>query len=80
MVPNQYSYDYGDNKIEASLGFEGESTSKITLRATFMQDQDVFFDRKNQKIGFAVAECNIAIIINNNYKEKEDNNLKKDKI
>ena len=86
-TPYQYSYDYGNNKIGACLGFEGESASKITLGATFMQDHDVIFDRQNQKIGFAVADCNRGSIENNNKKlkdfiddDKKKDNLKNDKI
>ena len=88
-TPYQYSYDYGNNKIGACLGFEGESASKITLGATFMQDHDVIFDRQNQKIGFAIADCNRGSIENNNKKskilknndkEKKINNFKNDKI
>ena len=54
-----YSYEYNDDKEEgACLGFEGERTSKITLGGTFMHNHDIIFDKDNQKIGFAAADCN----------------------
>ena len=71
LTANDYNYDYNDNQIGACLGFEGEYASKITLGGTFMHGHDIIFDKGNQKIGFAVADCNG---INNNNKEKYSNN------
>ncbi len=58
LTANDYYYDYTENKIGACLGFEGEYASKITLGGTFMHGHDVIFDKGNQRIGFAVADCN----------------------
>ena len=59
LTPNDYFFDLNDNeKIGACLGFEGESTSKITLGGTFMHGHDIIFDKDNQMIGFVEADCN----------------------
>ena len=74
-----YYYDYSeDNKIGACLGFEGESTSRITLGGTFMHGHDIIFDKEKQRIGFALADCNRDNKnydnkgINKNYKQNEN--------
>ena len=72
---NQYSYDYGNNKIGACLGFEGEQASKITLGATFMQDHDIIFDKQNHKIGFAIADCNRGLQNKDKENNKEEINI-----
>ena len=69
LTGNDYYYDYTDERIGACLGFEGESTSKITLGGTFMHGHDIIFDKEKQRIGFTVADCNRG---NNNYYNKED--------
>ena len=33
-------------------------TSRITLGGTFMNNHDIIFDKDNQRIGFAAADCN----------------------
>ena len=90
LTANDYYYDYTDNSIGACLGFEGESTSKLTLGGTFMHGHDVIFDKGNQQIGFAVADCNRGklggdnnniklneeISDNNKEENKDDNNIK----
>ena len=58
LTPKDYYYDYTENKIGACLGFEGEWALKITLGGTFMHGHDIIFDKGNQRIGFAVADCN----------------------
>ena len=63
-----YSYDYNENGVGACLGFEGERTSKITLGGTFMHNHDIIFDKDNQRIGFASADCNRG-----NFKENNKN-------
>ena len=64
LTPNDYYFGYNEkNKIGACLGFEGEGASKITLGGTFMHGHDIIFDRDNQLIGFAEADCNRGTII-----------------
>ena len=59
LTPNDYYFEYNDkNKIGACLGFEGESSSKITIGGTFMHGHDIIFDKENQMMGFAEADCN----------------------
>ena len=86
LTPNDYYFEYTDNgKVGACLGFEGERTSKITIGGTFMHGHDVIFDRENQRVGFAVADCNRGgfntdnksdIILDNDdyFNNTEDNN------
>ena len=66
MTPNDYSFDYNEDNIGACLGFEGERASIITLGWTFMHGHDIIFDKGNQQIGLAVADCNRGNIENNN--------------
>jgi len=73
-----YSYEYNEKeKKGACLGFDGERTSKITLGGTFMHNHDIIFDKDNQRIGFAKADCNRGNFkgnnINKNSKKKNDN-------
>ena len=79
LTANDYYYDYNDgNRPGACLGFEGERASKITLGGTFMHGHDVIFDRQNQQIGFAVADCNRDMEKNNkNVKLEEVTNNEK---
>ena len=77
LTPRDYYYDYSEDEIGACLGFEGESASKITFGGTFMHGHDIIFDRENQRIGFAAADCNRGQPFNrpntnpvNNYKFK----------
>ena len=59
LTPNDYNFEYNDDKkIGACLGFEGESCSKITIGGTFMHGHDIIFDKENQMMGFAEADCN----------------------
>jgi len=59
LTPNNYYFEYNENKkIGACIGFEGEYSSKITLGGTFMHGHDIIFDKDNQMIGFAEADCN----------------------
>ena len=77
LTAKDYNYDYNDNQIGACLGFEGEYASKITLGGTFMHGHDIIFDKGNQKIGFAVADCNRNNIMSkNNYNKANNNNYK----
>ena len=75
-----YSYDYNEGEEGACLGFEGERTSKITLGGTFMHNHDIIFDKDNQRIGFAAADCNRGNFKGNtnnrnaNSSKKNDNN------
>ena len=79
LTPNDYYYDYTEDKIGACLGFEGESTSKITLGGTFMHGHDIVFDKGNQQIGFAVADCNRGNVEYNNKKlNRYINNINND--
>ena len=76
LTANDYYYDYNEDKIGACLGFEGESTSKITLGGTFMHGHDIIFDKGNQQIGFAVADCNRSKFESNNKRSNGiDNNV-----
>ena len=79
LTANDYYYDYNEgNRPGACLGFEGERASKITLGGTFMHGHDVIFDRQNQQIGFAVADCNRDMEKNNkNVKLEEVTNNEK---
>ena len=74
LTAKDYNYDYNDNQIGACLGFEGEYASKITLGGTFMHGHDIIFDKGNQKIGFAVADCNRNNSMSKNNYNKENNN------
>ena len=86
LTPNDYYFEYNDkekNKIGACLGFEGERCSKITLGGTFMHGHDIIFDKENQMMGFAVADCNRGQIkkdkninISNNNNNDNDTLLK----
>jgi len=59
LTPSDYYFEYNENnKIGACIGFEGEGASKITLGGTFMHGHDIIFDKDNQMIGFAEADCN----------------------
>jgi cell division protein FtsL len=59
LTPNDYYFEYNDKeKVGACLGFEGESCSKITIGGTFMHGHDIIFDKENQMMGFAEADCN----------------------
>ena len=59
LTPNDYYFEYNDKeKTGACLGFEGESCSKITIGGTFMHGHDIIFDKENQMMGFAEADCN----------------------
>ena len=59
LTPNDYYFEYNDGKkIGACIGFEGESCSKITIGGTFMHGHDIIFDKENQMMGFAEADCN----------------------
>ena len=79
LTGNDYYYDYNENNIGACLGFEGERTMKITLGGTFMHNHDVIFDKGNQKIGFAVADCNRGNYNNiNDIYSKKYSNITKD--
>jgi hypothetical protein len=75
-----YSYDYNESEEGACLGFEGERKSQITLGGTFMHSHDIIFDKDNQRIGFAVADCNRGNFKGNtnnrnaNSSKKDDNN------
>ena len=84
LTANDYYYDYVDEiRSGACLGFEGERASKITLGGTFMHGHDIIFDRKNQKIGFVVADCNRNNTEENNKSvklEEEITNNENDKI
>ena len=53
-----YSIDYNEREVGACLGFEGVITYKITLGGTLMHNHDIIFDKDNQRIGFAAADCN----------------------
>ena len=71
LSPNDYFFEYNENnKIAACIGFEGEGASKITLGGTFMHGHDIIFDRDNQLIGFAEADCNRGTIV------KKETNIK----
>ena len=71
LTPNNYYFEYNDNnKIGACIGFEGEYSSKITLGGTFMHGHDIIFDKDNQMIGFAEADCNRGM----NVEERTNNN------
>ena len=59
LIPKDYSYELNiKNKFGVCLGFDGIEEYKITLGGTFMHGYDIIFDRENQKIGFAKADCN----------------------
>ena len=68
LTPNDYYFEYNEEKkIGACIGFEGESCSKITIGGTFMHGHDIIFDKENQMMGFAEADCNRG-------QNKKDNN------
>ena len=76
LTPNDYYFGYNEkNKIGACLGFEGEGASKITLGGTFMHGHDIIFDRDNQLIGFAEADCNRGTIIKKEINKENINNI-----
>ena len=78
-----YSYEYNENlenKIWACLGFEGETTYKITLGGTFMHNHDIIFDKDNQRIGFASADCNRKNFKGNNNRNENSNSNNKNNI
>ena len=76
LTPKEYYFEYNDkNKIGACIGFEGEGSSKITLGGTFMHGHDIIFDKDNQMIGFAEADCNRG---NTNKNKNEPINLEND--
>ena len=59
LTPDLYFFEYNAGKRNgACLGFEGEGASKITVGGTFMHGHDIIFDRENQRMGFAEADCN----------------------
>ena len=84
LTPNDYYFEYNEKeKIGACFGFEGESCSKITLGGTFMHGHDIIFDKENQMMGFAEADCNrgqikknISIISNINNNNDNDTLIK----
>lgn len=64
---------------------EGERTYKITLGDTFMHNHDIIFDKDNQRIGFAAADCNRRKLkrnnnLNSNSKNDNKNNNNNDVI
>ena len=72
LTPSNYFFDYNEENIGACLGFEGESSDKITIGGTLMHGYDIIFDKGNRKIGFSEADCNRGNIINNNNKIKRN--------
>ena len=58
LTPNDYYFEYNEEN--------GEGASKITLGGTFMHGHDIIFDKENQMIGFAEADCNRGMEIDKN--------------
>ena len=82
LIPDNYYIELNFNgQFGACLGFEKDNIHKIYLGTTFMHGYDIIFDRDNQKIGFAEADCN-RIESNNNKNENiimdNDTFVKKD--
>ena len=64
LSPNDYYFYYfnPDSGLKlACLGIDIEQTDIITLGTTFMHGHDIIFDKEKQRIGFALADCNINI-------------------
>ena len=59
LFPENYFVEFNFNgQIGACLGLQRDNISKIIFGTTFMHGYDIIFDRDNQKIGFAEADCN----------------------
>ena len=59
LFPENYFVEFNFNgQIGACLGLQRDNISKIIFGTTFMHGYDIIFDRDNQKIGFAKADCN----------------------
>ena len=75
LLAKDYYFEYKDgNNFGACLGFEGEGASRLTLGGTFMHGHDIIFDKANNRIGFAVADCNRG----ENKKSNENKEQKKE--
>ena len=72
LTPKDYYFEVSDKY--ACLGFEGDKSNRITFGNTFMHGHDIIFDRGNKRIGFAVADCNRGISINDNINNRISNN------
>jgi hypothetical protein len=57
--PRNYYIDHSsDKKYRACFGFDtDEKMNSIILGTNFMRGYDIIFDRENNRIGFAMAEC-----------------------
>ena len=72
LTPKDYYFEVSNKYV--CLGFEGDKSNRITFGNTFMHGHDIIFDRGNKRIGFAVADCNRGISINDNINNRISNN------